>query len=225
MDTARNILRKMYPDLEHSKLGIELMRYSSMNRYTYPWDGLKEDLIQNKSNLSLIGYGSLLNTESARLTLDIKIIDNSSPVVAFGVRRIFNYPFRSIPERYGPPLSPRHISALNCIATYNSKDIVNGLLLDIPLYGLDSIISREVDYDLIQVPVLYWRSNKRDFKNAYILSYAGHNSDKEEILPHVKYYEICREGASAVDDEFLKLWLHTTYLNDRLTSVSQWERS
>ena len=41
---------------------------------------------------------------------------------------------------------------------------------------------------------------------------------------HHHYYSICREGAAQFGEEFLEIWLKTTYLADGVTSVYKWEK-
>jgi len=43
------------------------------------------------------------------------------------------------------------------------------------------------------------------------------------LHPHQAYYEICRQGAAQLGQEFLSLWLNTTFLGDGKTSVKEWE--
>jgi hypothetical protein len=43
-------------------------------------------------------------------------------------------------------------------------------------------------------------------------------------LPHPAYARLCRTGARAVSENFLRLSLLTTYLADRKTTLAEWER-
>jgi hypothetical protein len=43
-------------------------------------------------------------------------------------------------------------------------------------------------------------------------------------LPHPAYARLCRDGARAVSENFLRLYLRTTYLADRKTTLAEWER-
>ena len=60
-------------------------RYSTK----YPWTGLEDFLEeQKKTTLKIVGYGSLINDQSAAVTVTVR---SRIPVIAFGVYRIFNY--------------------------------------------------------------------------------------------------------------------------------------
>jgi hypothetical protein len=45
-----------------------------------------------------------------------------------------------------------------------------------------------------------------------------------DALPHPLYAGLCRAGAHAVSDAFLRLYQETTFLADRKTSLAQWEK-
>lgn len=143
----------------------------------WPWDGLEQRLIAvarreqacNSADvvttadamvrppcLHLIGYGSLLNPESARVTIPGTPPGGHPPVLAFGARRIFNYVIsnEAALRRYGALPVGRERAALNAERTGQVEDIINGRLLDVPLADLDALRQREFGYDL--EPVI-WR--------------------------------------------------------------------
>jgi hypothetical protein len=45
-----------------------------------------------------------------------------------------------------------------------------------------------------------------------------------DALPHPLYAGLCRAGAHAVSEAFLQLYLGTTFLADRKTSLAEWEK-
>lgn len=49
------------------------------------------------SRLMLVGYGSLMNARSAAGTNHSDIVATRFPVIAFGIRRLFNYLFQRKP--------------------------------------------------------------------------------------------------------------------------------
>lgn len=53
--------------------------------------------------------------------------------------------------------------------------------------------------------------------------YKGRQLVNNDLLPNVPYYKICREGAAAISEAFLELWLDTSFLGDGRT-VRQWEK-
>ena len=198
-------------------------RYSKQ----YPWEGLKEYLKkQNETKLKIIGYGSLLNAKSAALTVTAK---KSTPVVAFGVNRVFNYVIPENNTRYGVSDHPHRRAALNIRVTNKVSDFINGLLIEIPLDDIQSLREREVAYDLIQVPCILWNNWNNEPFYAYILycpykEFDGKERTSTNIEPHTVYYKVCRDGAKSFGDEFLKCWKSTTFLVDDITSMDIWEK-
>ena len=45
----------------------------------------------------------------------------------------------------------------------------------------------------------------------------------DSILPHKGYYNVCRDGAAKISDEFLDYFLETSFLADGKTKVKEWE--
>ena len=198
-------------------------RYSKQ----YPWEGLKEYLEkQNETKLKIIGYGSLLNARSAALTVTAQ---KRTPVIAFGVNRVFNYVIPENNARYGVSDHPRRRAALNIMVTNKVSDFINGLLIEMPLSDIQALREREVAYDLIQVPCILWNNwNNKPFY-AYILycpykEFDGEEKTSTNIEPHTVYYQVCRDGAQSFGDDFLKCWKSTTFLVDGNTSMEIWEK-
>ncbi|NIM51303.1 MAG: hypothetical protein GTO22_18970 [Gemmatimonadales bacterium] len=195
--------------------------------YSYPWEMLETDLVgQHPSRLLVLGYGSLVNRTSAGYTLSES---TGIPAVAFGVRRIFNYLIPERNPRYGPPPNSMARAALNVIPTGQISDMVNGVLLEVPLGDVAAFRSREVGYDLLPVACIRWHERKKPPFLGYVLHCPDEPRDglvrtATDIEPHPVYYRVCREGAAEIGDSFLDLWLATTYLADRATPVGQWER-
>lgn len=197
--------------------------------YRYPWEKLEENL-ENKdlSGTLIVGYGSLLNITSASKTLSKESLRTFQPVIAFGARRLFNYEMPWNTERYGPPTNPIARAALNIRITQNAHDVVNGVLINVAAKDIAPIRKREIGYDLIPVVCVRW--NRVDMVPflAYIFCCPeglreGKRLTSRKIMPHRKYYLLCRKGAHEYGDEFLRLWLATTYLADGTTTVAQWE--
>jgi hypothetical protein len=200
--------------------------------HPYPWESLEQDLERRSlSTISVVAYGSLLNAASAAQTFrDSSPASPRRPVIAFGVRRIFNYEMPPGGGRYGPPTSPRANAALNIRTTADINDAVNGILVETTLEDIPALRAREVGYDLVPVACLGWNQTKEPPSLAYILSSpneprAGRKRTNDTLKPHREYYRVCRRGAAEVGKEFLNFWLSTTYLADGVTPVGQWEAS
>ena len=204
--------------------------YSS---YMYPASG--EQMVHDlKSEKVLIfAYGSLLNIESAERTLSREALKSYKPAVAFGVRRIFNYNVNpeSIKKRYGQPTRPNDTAALNIFSTGDYSDVVNGVVFCVNQEDLEEMIQREVGYDLIPVPVVFWDEfvNHSVRGTRVMIAYAFRASlDKYmdvAINPIPGYAHVSMEGASQHGSDFLELWIETTYLSDGKTPFRKWEEN
>ena len=219
-----NITPKQIREIEQKLMEIKKEKY-----YTYPWNGIKDEFqSKNLDKIVFIGYGSILNSESAVQTFPNLPHNSFKPVLAFGVRRIFNYEMPFKIDRYEPPDNPINRAALNTIHTGRINDIVNGILVRLPLNYIPHFRSREVGYDLVPVIYVDWFKKNGPLKIAYILSCPdeirkGHNRINNNILPHKNYYNVCKEGANEYGESFLQYWLSTTYLADGFTQVKDWE--
>lgn len=197
------------------------MRQAAAQRsHVYPWSTLET------STISCIGYGSLVNSASAARTLGPGI---HPPVIAFGVRRLFNYEIDERASRYGPPSEPAARAALNVVVTGRSTDMVNGVQFDVTPDGVPALRERERGYDLVPVACLPWDRRDAAAFVAYVLrcpeeARAGKVRVNPNIEPHYAYYRLCREGAASHGDDFLRFWLATTYLADGTTPVTEWEQ-
>jgi len=59
--------------------------------YRYPWDGLEEEMeAKCSAEITIVGYGSLVNNASAAHTLSEESLVTFQPVIVFGARRLFN---------------------------------------------------------------------------------------------------------------------------------------
>jgi hypothetical protein len=191
--------------------------------YVYPWAGLEERLREEgKTSVSIVAYGSLVNASSAARTLRDSAPELRRRVIAFGVRRVFNYLMPSSAGSYGTPRIPQAIGALNVKITADVHDALNGLVIRTGIRDIAALRERELGYDLVPVACLWWEDLMKAPFFAYILR-AGNEYTSDKIEPHREYYDLCRTGASQWGDEFLEFWLSTTYLADGMTPVAAWE--
>ena len=198
-------------------------------RYQYPWEGLEEDLSRMaRPHIPFMSYGSLLNSQSAAQTLDDDTLHSRQPVIALGVRRIFNYEMSMNGGNYGPPTNDLASAALNVCLTGDIKDAVNGVLVEMTLEDIPALRTREIGYDLEPVVCLSWNELKKPPSLAFILQApneprAGKKRTNPTLKPHRKYYQVCRDGAEEFGESFLNFWLATTFLADGVTAVGKWE--
>jgi hypothetical protein len=200
--------------------------------YGYPWDGLEDAVAHFPAHrLLLVGYGSLLNQDSAAKTIKARPAGGHPPVLALGARRVFNYVIPAAKlKAYGGTFGPREHAALNVDYTQSAANALNGRLIGVPTVDIPPLRAREFGYDLRPVACLPW--NDKDAKpfTAFVLvavkpARNGRQVLDDEALPHPSYYRVCREGARAVSEAFLQLYLQTTYLADRKTTLVEWEHA
>jgi hypothetical protein len=188
----------------------------------YPWVGMKPEF-------DVVVYGSLLNPISAARTLTTSPQERR-PVLAVGARRVFDF---EMPDaafvHYGTPPDPRSRAALNVHITGDISDAVNGLLVTIASTAeLEAFRQREVGYDLAPVVYLTWGQLDVAPQVAYILTCRrgspSASGDRESLLPHPNYFQVCREGAASVSESFLHFFLDATFIADGITPIAAWER-
>lgn len=192
---------------------------------SYPWS----DFLSEIDEFYLFGYGSLINEYS--YSKDIKSSSELIPVIGYEIKRILNYSpdeiVRSRPLYHDPNRGDRYSAAFNIIHTKKISDKVNGVLRKIKRKDFESLITRERGYSLIKVKCESFGSITREKYEAYALSAPVYYNDRKlidnKLLPNVPYYKICKKGASDISEDFLKLWLETSYLGDG-RNVVDWEK-
>ncbi len=206
---------------------------------TYPflhYPNENRELVQQQfgnKKVPIFGYGSLMNVESARQSMKVDAIASMQPVVAFGVKRIFNYTAKYA-HRWGN-LHSNERAMLNLIPTYNTSSIANGVVIEVDDDDLVQLIKREVGYDLIPVLVASWDeiSAKKPILNIRVAYTFVASSElrKNMLYTHTRYYPVrgymqaVQEGALRYGDRFLDLWNATTYLADGTTLIDEWDPS
>lgn len=189
-------------------------------KFLYPWEGLERLLPSiGFRSLRLLSYGSLINRESASITLQSHSVSSAKPAVGRGIKRLFNYRMPQVGwKRYGRPLSARHVAVLNVLSTADPTDCVNGMLQSVQFTDIERLRKREVGYALIPIRAKTWDSELADSELVYTLE---STDTEEDILPHIRYLEVCEAGARAVSQEFLDYFCRTTFLADG-TPLSAW---
>jgi hypothetical protein len=192
--------------------------------YAYPWEGLEDDLAAaGEDGVLVLGYGSLINRTSASRTVTS---NTRRAAISFGLRRVFNYEIPLDNERYEFTADPLARAALNVRVTGVVEDAVNGVLMDVPLVDVAAFRAREVAYDLVQLPCIWWGDPDPTPFPAWVVRSPEDATGRTNngIVPHRGYYDLCRRGASRFGDSYLAFWLATTYLADGITAVADWEQ-
>lgn len=189
--------------------------------FEYPWTGLEDYLSRiGEPSIPLVGYGSLMNVDSAATTLQNNSGLPRRPVVCHGVRRLFNY---RMPEKfinkYGGADPGVHVAALNTQRTGDPTDSVNGVLEWVSIEDLDRLRERENGYNLSPSNACDWWSGEAIDRQVFLLESLNGES---EILPHRRYLDVCIQGARSVSERFMKTFLQNTYLADGATILSDW---
>lgn len=197
--------------------------------HPYPWDGLEAQLGASARALPLVGYGSLLNLQSAQRTIPRASTAGTALVIVAGGRRLFNYRM-SGPAllRYEGTAPPNDSAALNVAHTRQPSHLFNGRLYSIPPAEIDALRQREVGYDLCPMPFVHWADPLGPAGTAYVLSCRsdgpyGESLIASTLLPPPGYYAVCRDAARSISAAFLDAFLATTYLADGITTAVRWE--
>jgi hypothetical protein len=108
--------------------------------------------------------------------------------------------------------------------------ILNGRLISIDIADLPALREREKAYDLRPVACALWTAEGAQPPfTAFVLccppgAAVGEARVDESLMPYPPYYELCRDGAAMVSEEFLETFKRTTFLADRCTDMRTWER-
>ncbi len=199
--------------------------------FEYPWEGLEEAVVKMPGGkLLVVGYGSLLNRDSTARTIKDTPAEGYPPVLALGARRVFNYVIpEALLKSYGGNFPPRERAALNVDYTRSAADALNGRLLTVAPADIAALRVREFGYDLRPVICIRWGDWESAPFTAYVLVAAEARRDGRQVidnnaLPHPLYAAVCRAGARAVSEAFLQVYLETTFLADRKTSLAAWDK-
>lgn len=199
------------------------MRENALPTYLYPWTELETDLRARNGTFQLIGYGSLLNTASARRNLSETEVAASRPVATMGVQRVFEYVMPEASLRAQSPTDdPTQRAALNVRSTGSPCDVMNGRLFTLTVGDLVALRPREFGYDLIPVPYVDWESQATSSQYAYVLSCSRTDFEGRRLLeaglrPHPTYLTVCEDGARSISPKFLSVFRSTTRTSDGRT--------
>lgn len=198
----------------------------------YPWLGLEECLQEKgEKTLKLFGYGSLINKKSALKTIQPASEHGFLPALGFGMLRVLDY---DMPDEVKTRSAYQESSKSNNRGLFNVRftrfmsDAINGVYFEINIEEIDSLRKREIGYNLKPIICSDW-NNPESILPAYALGcegelWNGKPLTNDKILPHLNYYEICKEGALGISKDFLLYFQETSLLADGFMTVSDWEK-
>ena len=182
----------------------------AVNKPDYLWPNWVE-WAKKRPSTDFIAQGTLINKHSIGQTLGNAELHG--PVVATGVRRIFN--FALLKENYiehgGRYVRSEHQgrrATLNVIETGHKRDFVNGILFTVQASEVAAIAEREFGYDLL--PVEFSGPTVNGAANLFI---ARKNSEcighrvMDNIMPNESSLTTCLEGAATYPWGSTKAWM------------------
>jgi hypothetical protein len=214
------------------KIGEKIRAFSTYPSIEYPNRDTPQVLKKfPDGKVLLFGYGSLLNATSASRSVSLEAVQSMRPVIAFGLKRIFNYKAMNV-TRWGSDLEENERAMLNIEPTTTFNHIINGVVMEINPEDLGLLVERERGYDLVPILVADWNKVLSEDPSVNIeIAYTffvpdelrdGIDYTQTKYYPVRGYLQAVREGAEVFGPEFLDYWNATTYLGDGTTSVSEW---
>lgn len=214
-------------------------RLTDLPNYQYPYNYLPSLLaLQGKESIKLFVYGSLMDYKSASRTLSENTLKTREPAKAYGVKTIYNrsVSYSSTPH-WGEPTNIYAIAMLNTLVTKDANDVAFGIVLDIPLDEIASLLSREVGYDMKPVVIKNINNSnmtsetstssdqhKKNYDIAYVLSSAEHSQYTDDrLLPREGYYQRVMKAAKSNGSVFFDQWLNHTFLSNGITTIGYYD--
>lgn len=209
-------------------------------KFEYPFDEKLKDYLNSleTDTIPIFSYGSLLNHESAKRSVSEQTLNTMEPAVGFGLQRVFNRDIDiSESDRYDQD-HPKERGMLNVEYTGSFQDLINGVIINITQDEIEDICIREDGYDLVPIFNMHWDTFSdpkiENYKETHTsISYTFYAPDEERqgsipvdesIFPIKQYYKLVKNGAKKYGQDFLDLWVDTTFLADKETNVKQWEK-
>jgi hypothetical protein len=232
-------MHQNWTDQHAKQLKNKKEELENLPRFEYPFDEkLKRYLDElDQETIPIFSYGSLLNYESAQRSVSEQTLETMEPAVGFGLKRVFNRDVDiSGSNKYNQD-HPKERGMLNVDYTESFSDLINGVIMNITKEEIENICIREEGYDLVPIFNIHWDiltdEKIQNYQEAHISTsytfYAppekrqGEIPVDESIFPIKQYYKLVKDGAKRYGDEFLDLWVDTTFLADKETNVKEWE--
>ncbi len=215
------------------KVGAKLPELVTFPFYQYPnaEHTAIVDLFPDHKVL-IFGYGSLMNKVSAARSMKSEAVESMQPVVAFGVKRLFNYKVTD-PSRWGPDQNRKERAMLNLAQTVNIGSMANGVILEVDAQDLSSLVARETGYDLVPILVASWddvQAQNVDVEIRIAYTFVAVNELRNNIAytsteyyPVIGYLHAVQEAAKTYGEEFASFWNATTYLANGTTPIEGWD--
>lgn len=180
----------------------------------------------------VFGYGSLMNKISLARSVKQEAVDSMEPVVAFGVKRIFNY-YAKNTAHWGPDQNRKEKAMLNLVQTLNIGTLANGVTVEVDVEDFSRLVVRETGYDLVPILVASWdevigQDPQVNIKIAYTFVAAHELRNRidytsTEFYPVRGYLHAVQQASKGFGDDFAQMWNETTFLADGTTSVEDWD--
>lgn len=223
-----------YQTLLTEKLSKQVPALAGFPSLQYPNKGLEQlPPLFPDQKVTLFGYGSLMNKQSASRSISSENLATMKPVVAFGLQRVFNYKAKKT-DHWGAGQDKLEKAMLNLTPTTSYKDVINGVSIEVNAGDLPELVKREVGYDLVPILIADWSEISKEnpsvqIKVAYTFIAAPGLRDHIEytsthFYPVRGYMRATQEGALEYGKDFLEFWNHSTFLADGLTEVREWDQ-
>ena len=188
--------------------------------------------------ITVIGYGSLLSEDSARET--VPGLKKFRLVTVPGYRRIFNKVGVSFIYRYDLAASDIHIAS--CSTQPDSDTEIIGCAFEISADEFKDLYEREHRFQWVNVRSYaldgqavvgrmctesndeFYRLNKcvtDDVYYRYVGQYYNGRIWRDDIMPFPVYLNHCLQAAKCHGELVYENFIHTTYLADGKTTISQ----
>lgn len=222
-----------YQQLMLKQVGEKLPELVTYPFYTYPNAGFETTMDHfPNGKVTIFGYGSLMNKASAGRTIKAEALDSMRPMVAFGVKRLFNYKVNNS-GRWGPDQNPKERAMLNLSQTLNVSTVANGVTIEVDIEDLERLVNRETGYDLVPILVASWddvigENPELTIQVAYTFVASNELRDhvdytSTEFYPVRGYLHAVQEASLAYGDDFAEIWNATTFLADGTTRIDEWD--
>ncbi|MEW4453497.1 hypothetical protein AB1L30_12555 [Bremerella sp. JC817] len=194
--------------------------------HLYPWDA--EILFPSAgTQITLVGYGSLMNRKSALRTFSTETVRDARPAVVLGARRIYEYVMSPQGRRvYGPSKCQYSFGVLNARPSEHIEDWFNGMAFSLRMEDMQKLVSREYAYDLVPAWSIPWDELDAAPRLTYFLScrqasFDGRKTIDPEMLPHPTYHALCEEGCREISPGFLEAFRSSTWVRNARYSESR----
>ena len=195
--------------------------------YSYPWS-LESLFPRSDSRISLVGYGSLINFNSACRTFSSATVRKARPVIVLNARRIYEYVMSPRGrEVYGAAVCESQCGVLNARPSDTPTDWFNGMEFSLGHSDMRALVSRESSYDLIPAWTIPWAASDNLPKVSYFLScrtssFQGRRMIDPDLFPHPQYHAVCEQGCRDISSNFLRAFYTSTWIRNDRCIDSEW---